>query len=290
MIAELIIGGLASGSLYALIGIAVVLVLQATDVPNFAQGEMAMFSTFVAYTLLNTYSLSWWIALPAAIAFAALQGIVVQQLIIRPLLGSPTINAVIATLGLNMALHSIAGMIWGNLTNVFTSPVANLPMLRMFGVNVSPDSALSILVSVAMIIVFTLILRHTRAGIALRAASQDQAVAKLMGISVSRSFALAWAMGSVAGLVAGILVAPILFLDVNLMAPLLIKGFAGAVLGGLSSLPGVFVGGLLLGVVENLLGAYVSGTFNEALSFILIIVVLIVAPAGIFGRVKSTKV
>ncbi|MFM0201893.1 branched-chain amino acid ABC transporter permease [Paraburkholderia fungorum] len=290
MIAELIIGGLASGSLYALIGIAVVLVLQATDVPNFAQGEMAMFSTFVAYTMLTTYSLSWWIALPAAIVFAALQGIVVQQLIIRPLLGSPTINAVIATLGLNMALHSIAGMIWGNLTNVFTSPVADLPMLRMFGVNVSPDSALTILVSVAMIIIFTLILRHTRAGIALRAASQDQAVAKLMGISVSRSFALAWAMGSVAGLVAGILVAPILFLDVNLMAPLLIKGFAGAVLGGLSSLPGVFVGGLLLGVVENLLGAYVSGTFNEALSFILIIVVLIVAPAGIFGRVKSTKV
>ncbi|NPT37723.1 branched-chain amino acid ABC transporter permease [Paraburkholderia xenovorans] len=290
MTAELIIGGLASGSLYALIGIAVVLVLQATDVPNFAQGEMAMFSTFVAYTMLNTYSLSWWIALPAAIAFAALQGIVVQQLIIRPLLGSPTINAVIATLGLNMALHSVAGMIWGNLTNVFTSPVADLPMFRLFGVNVSPDSALTILVSVAMIIVFTLILRHTRAGIALRAASQDQAVAKLMGISVSRSFALAWAMGSVAGLVAGILVAPILFLDVNLMAPLLIKGFAGAVLGGLSSLPGVFVGGLLLGVVENLLGAYVSGTFNEALSFILIIVVLIVAPAGIFGRVKSTKV
>lgn len=289
MNAALIIGGLASGSLYALIGIAVVLVLQATDVPNFAQGEMAMFATFVAYTMLSTYSLSWWIALPAAVAFAIVQGIVVQQLVIRPLLGSPIFNAVIATLGLNMALHSIAGMIWGNLTNVFTSPVADLPMLQLFGVNVSPDSALTIVVSVAMIILFTLILRHTRAGIALRAASQDQAVAKLMGISVNRSFALAWAMGSVAGLVAGILVAPILFLDVNMMAPLLIKGFAGAVLGGLSSLPGVFVGGLLLGVLENLLGAYVSGSFGDALSFVLIIVVLIVAPAGIFGRIKSTK-
>ncbi|WP_144113816.1 branched-chain amino acid ABC transporter permease [Paraburkholderia sp. BCC1886] len=289
MNAALIIGGLASGSLYALIGIAVVLVLQSTDVPNFAQGEMAMFSTFVAYTMLNTYSLSWWIALPAAIVFAILQGIVVQQLIIRPLMGAPILNAVIATLGLNMALHSIAGMIWGNLTNVFTSPVADLPMLQVFGVNVSPDSALTILVSVAMIVIFTLILRHTRAGIALRAASQNQAVAKLMGISVSRSFALAWAMGSVAGLVAGILVAPILFLDVNMMAPLLIKGFAGAVLGGLTSLPGVFVGGLVLGVMENLLGAYVSGSFGDALSFVLIIVVLLVAPAGIFGRTKSTK-
>jgi branched-chain amino acid transport system permease protein len=290
MISELIIGGLASGSLYALIGIAIVLVLQSSEVPNFAQGEMAMFATFVAFSLLSTYHLSWWLVLPITLAFAALQGIVVQQLVIRPLLGAPIISAVIATLGLNMALHSVAGMIWGNQTNVFTSPLADMQVFKLFGVNVSPDSALTILASVAMIVLFTLILRHTRAGIALRAASQNQSVAKLMGISVSRSFALAWAMGSMAGAVAGMLVAPVLFLDVNMMGPLLIKGFAGAVLGGLSSLPGVFVGGLLLGVVENLMGAYVSGTFSEALSFLSIIVVLIVAPAGIFGRVKSQKV
>jgi branched-chain amino acid transport system permease protein len=289
VISELVIGGLASGSLYALIGIAIVLVLQATEVPNFAQGEMAMFATFVAFSLLNAYHLSWWLVLPLTLAFAALQGVVVQQVVIRPLLGAPIINSVIATLGLNMALHSVAGMIWGNQTNVFTSPVADLPVFKLLGVNVSPDSALTILVSLAMVVLFTLILRHTRAGVALRAASQNQQVAKLMGISVSRSFALAWAMGSMAGAVAGMLVAPILFLDVNMMAPLLIKGFAGAVLGGLGSLGGVFVGGLLLGVVENLMGAYVSGSFSEALSFLLIIVVLIVAPAGIFGRVKSQK-
>ena len=289
MISELVIGGLASGSLYALIGIAIVLVLQATEVPNFAQGEMAMFATFVAFSLLQAYHLSWWLVLPLTLAFAALQGVVVQQVVIRPLLGAPIINSVIATLGLNMALHSVAGMIWGNQTNVFTSPVGDLPVFKLFGVNVSPDSALTILVSVAMVVIFTLILRHTRAGVALRAASQNQQVAKLMGISVSRSFALAWAMGSMAGVVAGMLVAPILFLDVNMMGPLLIKGFAGAVLGGLGSLGGVFIGGLLLGVVENLMGAYVSGSFSEALSFLLIIVVLIVAPAGIFGRVKSQK-
>ena len=290
MIAELIVGGLASGSLYALIGIAIVLVLQATDIPNFAQGEMAMFATFVAYSLLSIYGLSWWLVLPLTLAFSALQGVVVQQLVIRPLLGTPAINAVIATLGLSMALHSVAGMIWGNQTHVFASPLKDLPVFKLFGVNVSPDSALTILVSVAMIIIFTLILRHTQAGRALRAASQNQTVAKLMGISISRSFALAWGMGSLAGAVAGLLVAPILFLDVNMMGPLLIKGFAGAVLGGLSSLGGVFLGGLLLGVVENLMGAYVSGSFSEALSFILIIVVLIVAPEGIFGRVKSHKV
>ncbi len=290
MIAELIIGGLASGSLYALIGIAIVLVLQATEVPNFAQGEMAMFATFVAYTLLTTYGLSWWLVLPATLLFAAVQGLVVQQIVIRPLLGAPILNAVIATLGLNLALHSVAGMIWGNETHVLPSPVGDHPPFQLFGVNVSQDSALTIVVSVAMIIAFTLILRHTRAGIALRAASQNQSVAKLMGIAVSRAFALAWAMGAMAGAVGGLLVAPILFLDVNLMGALLIKGFAGAVLGGLSNLGAVFVGGLVLGVVENLLSAYVSGTFSEALSFMLIIVVLIVAPNGIFGRVKLQKV
>lgn len=290
MIAELIIGGLASGSLYALIGIAIVLVLQATEVPNFAQGEMAMFATFVAYTLLTTYGLNWWLVLPATLVFAAVQGLIVQQVVIRPLLGAPIINAVIATLGLNLALHSVAGMIWGNQTHVLPSPVGDRPPFQLFGVNVSQDSALTIVVSVAMIIAFTLILRHTRAGIALRAASQNQSVAKLMGIAVSRAFALAWAMGAMAGAVAGLLVAPILFLDVNLMGALLIKGFAGAVLGGLSNLGAVFFGGLMLGVVENLLSAYVSGTFSEALSFVLIIVVLIVAPNGIFGRVKSQKV
>ena len=290
MIAELIIGGLASGSLYALIGIAIVLVLQATEVPNFAQGEMAMFATFVAYTLLTTYGLNWWLVLPATLVFAAVQGLIVQQVVIRPLLGAPIMNAVIATLGLNLALHSVAGMIWGNQTHVLPSPVGDQPPFQLFGVNVSQDSALTIVVSVAMVIAFTLILRHTRAGIALRAASQNQSVAKLMGIAVSRAFALAWAMGAMAGAVAGLLVAPILFLDVNLMGALLIKGFAGAVLGGLSNLGAVFFGGLMLGVVENLLSAYVSGTFSEALSFVLIIVVLIVAPNGIFGRVKSQKV
>jgi branched-chain amino acid transport system permease protein len=290
MMPALIIGGLASGSLYALIGIAIVLVLQATEVPNFAQGEMAMFATFVAYSLLTSYGFSWWLVLPATLLFAAVQGVIVQQVVIRPLLGAPSINAVIATLGLNLTLHSVAGMIWGNQTNILPSPVANLPVFQLFGVNVSPDSALTIIVSVLMIIVFTLILRHTRAGIALRAASQNQSVAKLMGIAVNRSFALAWAMGAMAGAIAGLLVAPILFLDVNLMGALLIKGFAGAVLGGLSSLGAVFVGGLILGIVENLLGAYVSGSFSEALSFTLIIVVLIVAPNGIFGRVKLQKV
>jgi branched-chain amino acid transport system permease protein len=287
---SLILGGLASGSLYAMVGVAIVLVLQASDIPNFAQGEMAMFSTFVGYWILQRYGIDWWWAVALSLVFAALLGVIVQQLVIRPLLGQPTINAVIATLGLNIVLHSLAGMIWGNETHIFPSPLSEVPPLTVAGVTVPMMNAAIILVGVFMILGLTFIVRKTRPGIALRAASQNQPVAKLMGISISRSFAVAWGLGGLVGGVAGVLVAPVLFLDTNMMGLLLIKGFAGGVLGGLDNLIGVFVGGLCIGVIENLMGAYISGSFGEALVFLVIIGVLIVAPEGVFGRVRARKV
>jgi branched-chain amino acid transport system permease protein len=290
MIPELVIGGLASGSLYAMIGIAVAIVLRATDIPNFAQGEMAMASTIVAYSLLDSYGLSWWAAVSLALAFAIAQGIAVQQLVIRPLIGGPMLSAVIATLGMNVVLHSIAGMIWGHQTYVFPSPVAVALPIQIGGVALAIDSLLNIAVASALIVAVTCFLKFSWAGIALRAASQNQAVARLMGISINRSFAVAWGIGGLAGGFAGVLVAPALFLDTNMMGMLLIKGFAGGVLGGLSSLFGVFVGCLALGVMENLVGAYGSGTFAEGVIFLILIAVLIVRPEGIFGRVKVRKV
>jgi branched-chain amino acid transport system permease protein len=289
VIAPLIIGGLASGSLYALVGLALAIVLRATDIPNFAQGEMAMVSTFVAYSLLTDLGLGWGGAVVIALAFAALQGVLIQQIVIRPLIGGPVLSTVIATLGLNIVLHSLAGMIWGHQTYVFPTPLS-APPFHLFGVPIAAESALDIAVAVAVIIAFTLILKYSWEGIALRAASQNQTIARLMGISINRSFALAWGMGGLAGGLAGILIAPELFLDTNLMGALLIKGFAGGVLGGLGSLAGVFVGGLSLGVMENLVGAYLSPSFAEALTFLLIIAVLVVKPEGVFGHVRVRKV
>jgi branched-chain amino acid transport system permease protein len=196
---SLILGGLASGSLYAMVGVAIVLVLQASDIPNFAQGEMAMFSTFVGYWILQHYGIDWWWAVALSLVFAVLLGVIVQQLVIRPLLGRPTINAVIATLGLNIVLHSLAGMIWGNETHIFPSPLSEAPPLAVAGITIPMMNAAIILVGVSMILCFTFIVRRTRAGIALRAASQNQPVAKLMGISISRSFAVAWGLGGLAG-------------------------------------------------------------------------------------------
>ena len=290
MIGELILGGLASGSLYALIGLAIAIVLRVTDIPNFAQGEMAMVSTFVAFWLLHDEGLAWWAALAIAMVFAAAQGLVVQALVIRPLIGGPILSAVIATLGLDIVLHSVAGMIWGHETQVFPSPLSDAAPVFVGGVPLALDSLTNIVVAAAVMLGFTLLLKHSWAGMALRATSQDQTMARLVGISVSRSFALAWAMGGVAGAIAGVLVAPAVFLDTNMMGSLLIKAFAGGVLGGLSSLGGVFLGCLALGVLENLVGAYLSPAFGDALTFAVIIAVLMLRPEGVFGRVRVRKV
>jgi branched-chain amino acid transport system permease protein len=217
------------------------------------------------------------------------QGIVVQQVVIRPLIGSPVLSAIIATLGLNVVLNSVAGLIWGHQTYTFPSPFTFLAPFHLAGVAIPVDSVVNIAVGLAIIAGMTLFLRATWTGLGLRAASQNQTVARLMGVSITKSSAIAWALGGLVGGIAGILVAPAVFLDTNLMGALLIKAFAGGVLGGLNSLVGVFLGCLALGVAENLAGAYISPSFADAITFIVIIAVLIVRPEGILGRVKVRK-
>jgi len=290
MIANLIVGGLAAGCLYAMVGIAIAIVLNITDIANFAQGEMAMVTTFFAYWLLDSVGLTWWEAVPIAIFFGLVQGIVIQQVVIRPLIGSPVLSAIIATLGLNIVLNSVVGLIWGHQTYTFPSPFAFSAPFMIGAVPVSVDSVINITAGLAIVLAMTCFLRFTWIGLGLRAASQNPTVARTMGVSISRSSAIAWGLGGLVGGIAGILVAPSLFLDTNLMSALLIKAFAGGVLGGLHSLIGVFLGCLALGVAENLVGAYVSPAFGEAITFIIIIAVLIVRPEGVFGRVRVRKV
>jgi branched-chain amino acid transport system permease protein len=250
---------------------------------------MAKLTTFLAYSLMESGGLPWWQAVSVALVFGLVQGIVIQQVVIRPLIGGPVLSAIIATLGLNIVLHSAAGLIWGHQTYTFPSPFAFSPPFLIGGVPVSVDSVVNIAVGLVLIIAMTLFLRYTWTGLSLRAASQNQTVARLMGVSITRSSAIAWGLGGFVGGIAGILVAPSLFLDTNLMSALLIKAFAGGVLGGLNSLVGVFLGCLALGVAENLTGAYVSPSFAEATTFIIIIAVLIMKPEGVFGRVRVRK-
>ncbi|GEP55547.1 branched-chain amino acid ABC transporter permease [Reyranella soli] len=289
MIANLIVGGLAAGCLYAMVAIAIVIVLNITDIANFAQGEMAMLTTFFAYWLLDDLGLPWWQAVAIAAVFGLVQGVIVQQVIIRPLIGSPVLSAIIATLGLNVVLNSVAGLIWGHQTYTFPSPFAFSAPFHVGGVAVPVTSVVNIAVGLAIILGMTLFLRATWTGMGMRAASQNQTVARLMGVSITKSSAIAWGLGGLVGGIAGILVAPAVFLDTNLMGALLIKAFAGGVLGGLNSLIGVFLGCLALGVAENLTSAYLSPSFGEAITFLVIIAVLIVRPEGVFGHVKVRK-
>jgi branched-chain amino acid transport system permease protein len=290
VIANLVVGGLAAGCLYAMVGIAIVIVLNITDIANFAQGEMAMVTTFFAYWLLDSIGLSWWEAVSIAILFGLVQGIVIQQVVIRPLIGSPVLSAIIATLGLNIVLNSAAGMIWGHQTYTFPSPFAFSGPFMIGGVPVSVDSAVNIGAGLAVVVAMTVFLRFTWIGLGLRAASQNPTDARMMGISISRSSAIAWGLGGLVGGIAGILAAPSVFLDTNLMAALLIKAFAGGVLGGLHSPISVFLGCLALGVTENLTVAYGSPAFGEAIVFIIIIAVLVIRPQGVFGRIRRRKV
>jgi branched-chain amino acid transport system permease protein len=289
MIGNLVVGGLAAGCLYAMVGIAIVIVLNITDIANFAQGEMAMITTFFAYWLLDDIGLAWWQAISIAAVFGLAQGIIVQQVVIRPLIGSPVLSAIIATLGLNIVLNSLAGLIWGHQTYSFPSPFTFAAPFHLGGVAIPVASVVNIAVGLAIIAGMTLFLRATWMGLGLRAASQNQTVARLMGVSITKSSAIAWGLGGLVGGIAGMLAAPAVFLDTNLMGALLIKAFAGGVLGGLNSLIGVFLGCLAFGVAENLAGAYLSPSFADAITFLVIIAVLIVRPEGILGRVKMRK-
>jgi branched-subunit amino acid ABC-type transport system permease component len=203
MIANLVVGGLAAGCLYAMVGIAIVIVLNITDIANFARGEMAMLTTFFAYWLLDDLGLAWWQAVSIAAVFGLVQGIVVQQIVIRPLIGSPVLSAIIATLGLNVVLNSLAGLIWGHQTYTFPSPFTFLAPFQVAGVPVPVASVVNIAVSLAIIAGMTLFLRLTWTGLGMRAASQNQTVARLMGVSITKSSAIAWALGGMVGGIAG---------------------------------------------------------------------------------------
>jgi branched-chain amino acid transport system permease protein len=238
---------------------------------------------------MESVGLPWWQAVLIAVLFGLVQGIVVQQVVIRPLIGGPVLSAIIATLGLNIVLNSVAGLIWGHQTYTFPSPFAFSAPFMVGGVPIAVDSVVNIAVGLTIVVAMTLFLRLTWTGLGLRAASQNQTVARLMGVSITRTSAIAWGLGGLVGGIAGVLVAPSLFLDTNLMSALLIKAFAGGVLGGLNSLIGVFLGCLALGVAENLASAYLSPSFADAITFIIIIVVLTIRPEGILGRVRVRK-
>jgi branched-chain amino acid transport system permease protein len=284
-----VISGAAAGSIYALLAVAMVLIYKTTNIVNFAQGEMAMFTTFISYTFLFQLGQSYVVSLGLTLILSAVAGIITELLFMRPLRNAPGLNSIIVTLGLMLILNNLAAYIWGRDPLRFPSPVSEKP-LKIANLVISQLHLAIILVSGIVMLALYLFLKYSKEGTAMRAAIQNQRAALLMGIEIGRVFSLAWVVGTVIGALAGMLTAPLLFLDYNMMFMVLLKAFAAAVLGGISSLPGAVVGGLTLGMGENLIGGYLSSSFKDSLSFMLIVAVLLIRPTGILGKAVRKKV
>ncbi len=289
MFGQQVVSGLSAGCLYALAALGLVLIYRTMDIVNFAHGEMAMVSTFMAHTFLVRLGFSYTLAALGALIFAFIFGMAVERIFLRPIQGGPLISLMIMTLGLFMVLNGAAGWVWGFDPVSFPRAVSGRP-IWIGDLIITRDSILVLAVTIALALALNLVLRFTIAGIAIRATSQNSRAARLMGVPVPKVYALTWGISAVLGAVAGILIAPTTFLSPSMMAEVQMKAFTAAVLGGFSSLPGAVVGGLLLGVLENLVAGYVSTELKSTFAFALIVVVLFIRPSGLLGTPPKRKV
>jgi branched-chain amino acid transport system permease protein len=289
-LAQQIVSGLSIGGVYASLALAVVIIYRSTGVVNFAQGEMATFATFIAWSLMN--HMSYWPAfvLTCAIAFAG--GIAVERTLIRPVERAPVLTIVIVTLGLALIFNGASSWIWGGQVRSFDSPFSTRP-IHVGGVAFSIQDLGVIATSFVALALLWLLFRFTKIGLALRAAATNPAESRLVGIRVGWMLALGWGIAAMLGAVSGMMAAPLVFLDPNMMVPILLYAFASAVLGGLDSPVGAVVGGLLFGVMLNLVSAYwgfVGGVLKLPFGLAVILVVLLIRPSGLFGRRAVRKV
>lgn len=283
-----VVSGLATGCVYALIALGFVLIFKATDVVNFAQGEFVMVSGFISYTLLILMELPYWLVLISTIVLSGFMGVVLERVVVRPIMDAPIFSIVIATIGASIVLRSSAGILYGYdvlpLPTIFSKDPIRLGVLTFTAMDVGVIGS-----SLAIMLVLYLFFRLTKTGMAMRATAQSQTAARLMGVSVPRIFALTWAISAGVGGVAGVLIAPIIYLDPNL-GFIGVKAFAGAILGGFGSIPGAIVGGMLLGVLENLSGYFFNAGIKQVSTYILLILVLVVRPSGLFGAAPIRRV
>jgi len=261
----------------------VVMIYQAIDGFNFAQGEMAMFSTFIAWQLIQ-WGVPYWAAFFATLVVSFMAGIIIERALFAPIHNAPVLSHVVVFIAMFAILNSLAGFIWDYNVKTFPTPFGSRPLLGN-GLISSHDGGM-IGVTVIMLVLLYLFFRHTRIGLAMRAAAANPESARLAGIRVAWMIALGWGMAAGIGAVAGMLIAPVVFLEPNMMASVLLYGFAAAVLGGLTSPGGAVLGGFIVGVIENLAGTipYVGGELKLTIALVIIVAVLVVRPGGLLGQ------
>ena len=285
-----LLAGLATGGIYACMALAVVMIYQAIDHFNFAQGEMAMFSTFLAWQMLE-WGFPFWVAFLAAAALSFAGGIAIERIVFRPIHNAPVLSHIVVFIALFAIFNSLAGFIWDFNLKTFPSPFGARPL---FGSDlISTRDAGMIAVTVLLLFLLYAFFRYTRVGLAMRAAAENPDSARLVGIRVGWMLALGWGMAAAVGAVAGMMIAPVVFLEPNMMLGILLYGLAGAVVGGLTSPGGAVFGGFAVGIIENLAGAFVPYLGRElklTIALVIIVAVLVVRPSGLFGRAVVTRV
>ena len=286
---QIIISGISQGLIYGLIALGFVLIYKATETVNFAQGELMMLGAFLGLTVI-TVGLPYWVALPVAFVGMWLVGMLIERVVLRPILGQPSFTVVMVTIGIGYIARGLVTMIpnWGTDTHTLNAPFKG-EVVRMGGLVIGVEHLVVIAATVLLSSALFLFFRFSRVGVAMQAASQNQLAAYYMGIPVRRLNSLIWGLSAGVAALAGVLLAPITFVHVN-MGFIGLKAFPAAGIGGFGSLPGALLGGAIIGVVESLAGVYLPEGFKDIAAYVLVLVVLVVKPTGIFGETASKKV
>jgi branched-chain amino acid transport system permease protein len=285
-----VLAGLATGGIYACVALAIVMIYQAIHSINFAQGEMAMFSTFVAWQLI-AWGIPYWVAFVLTIVFSFIAGVAIERVVFRPVRDASILAHIVIFIALLTILNSLAGFIWDYTIKSFPSPFGSG---SLFGAGLISDHDAGMFgVTLVVLLLLFVFFRSTRVGLAMRAAAVNPQSARLVGIRVGWMVALGWGMAAAIGAVGGMMIAPVVFLEPNMMASILLYGFAGAVLGGLASPGGAVIGGLMVGVIENLAGTFLPEVGRElklSIALAVIVAVLVVRPGGLFSTRTVTRV
>jgi branched-chain amino acid transport system permease protein len=287
---DLTLNGISTGAIYAAVALALVLIWRSTRIVNFAQGAMLMFTTFIASAVITAGG-SYVLGFAAALASGFVLGAVVERVVVRPVENAPPLNAVILTLGLYTLLVAIAGMIWGNTPRSFPAAFS-LRGYKVGGTTLlfTPNDTFIVLVVIAVAAALALLFRGTAVGLKMRAAAFAPEVARLLGVRVGQMLTLGWALAATVGSLAGVLIAPSVFVGPNNFDPILIFGFVAAVLGGLDSPPGAVVGGLVLGLALSYVSGYEGSALEPLAALVILVIVLMIRPTGLFSATKERRV
>ena len=287
---QIIIGGIAAGSAYALLALAMVIIYKTSEVLNFAQGDMGMITTYFNFMLLTTYGWPFWMALLGALAFAVVLGFVSEFFFLRRAKEPNVLGLIIITLGLEMIIFGLTSWKWGADQRELPFPISSYDTYTFGSTIVSKLQLLTFVVALIIMLTLFLFFRYTTLGVAMKATQQNKNAARLMGIRTNRVLMFTWGLAALVGAISALLIAPASTLDPYMMWDAQMKGFASAVLGGMTSLPGAALGGYILGLVENLFGFYISTEFKSVVAFVIIVFILCVKPSGLLARHYVKKV